>query len=268
MTRRGTAGKSRAPIKVATYNVNSLRARLPLVVDFIRKESPDVLCLQETKTPDETFPSEEIEALGYEVAFSGERSYNGVAIASRIRLESISRGFEDGSGATRLISARVGDICVLNTYVPQGLSVLSEKFREKLDWFGMFYERVNREYAPNVPVLWVGDFNAAPEAIDVYDPDLVRGHVSFNDEVEAALLRFRSWGFTDIFRLFHREPGHYTFWDYTIRNAVQKGLGWRIDHIWGTQPMAQRATDAWISVDMRLAEKPSDHAPVIAVFVA
>lgn len=255
-------------IKVATYNVNSLRARLPLVIEFVRKESPDILCLQETKVPDEAFPRAEIERLGYEVAFSGEKTYNGVVIASRSPLEAVSRGFDDGSGATRLISARVGDIHVLNTYVPQGLSTFSDKFREKLDWFEMFFGCVSGRFAPDTPLLWVGDFNAAPEGIDVYDPDLLRGHVSYNEEIEAALGRFRRWGFTDIFRLFHGGPGHYTFWDYTIRNAVKKGIGWRIDHIWGTKPMAERATDAWIAVDMRLAPRPSDHAPVISVFEA
>lgn len=265
MTRRARR-KSQSLIKVATYNVNSLRARLPLVIELLRKESPDILCLQETKVSDEAFPAAEIEGLGYEVAFSGERTYNGVAIASRIPLAGVSRGFADGSGMTRLISAHAEGIHILNTYVPQGLSTFSEKFREKLDWFELFFDHVTEQYTPDTPLLWVGDFNVAPRAVDVYAPDILRGHVSFNDEVEAVLRRFEQWGFKDVFRIFHDEPGHYTFWDYTIRNAVTKGIGWRIDHIWGTKAIAERARDSWISVDMRLAPKPSDHAPVIAVF--
>ncbi|MGE5894988.1 MAG: exodeoxyribonuclease III, partial [bacterium] len=240
-------------MKIATYNVNSLRARLSLVKDWLRKESPDMLCIQETKVPDESFPRNDLEALGYDVAFCGEKTYNGVAIISATPLDSVLRGFTDGTGGTRLIAADVRGVHIVNTYVPQGVSPFTEKFREKLDWLERLFDYFRERFTPAKPVLWVGDFNIAPEPIDVYDPVLLDGHVSFNDEVRAMLERFRQWGFIDVFRLHHSEGGHYSFWDYMIKNPVKKGMGWRIDHIWATKTLARKSKDAWIDIDARLS---------------
>jgi exodeoxyribonuclease-3 len=253
-------------MRIATFNANSLRARLKTVLEWMEKEDPDVLCIQETKVPDPSFPVKEFTDHEYRVAYAGEKTYNGVAIISKKPLSQVSHGFEDGSSSSRLISADVSGLTVVNTYIPQGLSPFSDKFREKLDWMQRLFDYFRAHFKPEMPILWVGDFNVAPEAIDVYDPELLTGHVAFHPDVHAALRKFSDWGFVDIFRIHHPEKGHYTFWDYTIRNAVKKGMGWRIDHIWATKPVAKKCRNAWIDVDLRLSPKPSDHAPVVAVF--
>jgi exodeoxyribonuclease-3 len=196
--------------------VNSLRARLTIFLEWIKTVSPDVLCLQETKVPDSDFPQEELEKLNFQVVYRGEKTFNGVAILSRVACEDIHYGFEDGSEATRLISAKIKGI--------------------------------------------------APEPKDVYDPELLRGHVGFHPDEHAVLLKFKEWGFIDVFRRHNSESGQYSFWDYTIRNAVKKGMGWRIDHIWATKVIAEKSTKSWIDVSPRLLPKPSDHTPVVAEF--
>jgi len=254
-------------VKVASFNVNSLRARLKIVLDWLEKASPDVLCLQETKVPDRDFPEDELHKAGYRSAYSGEKGYNGVAILSKAPMKEVRHGFDEfQSEATRIISARVGGISIVNTYVPQGLSPFSDRFREKLDWLQLLYDYFSRNCRPGQPLLWVGDFNVAPEAEDVYDPEHLRGHVGFHPDEQAQLRRLRDWGFVDVVRLHNKGPGHYTFWDYQIKNAVEKKKGWRIDHIWATRPLAERCTAAWIDVEPRLREKPSDHTVVVAEF--
>jgi exodeoxyribonuclease-3 len=253
-------------MKVASFNVNSLRARLKIFLDWIEKESPDILCLQETKVPDNDFPKKEIEKLGFNVVFRGEKTFNGVAIVSKIPFEDTLFGFEDGSEATRLISSKIKGIHITNTYVPQGFHPLSEKFREKLDWLQRLYYHFKENYKPRMPIIWTGDFNIAPEPKDVYDPDLLKGHVGFHPDEYAVLAKFKEWGFIDVFRLHNSESGQHTFWDYTIKNAVKKGMGWRIDHIWATRSIAEKSIKAWIDISPRLLQKPSDHTPVVAEF--
>lgn len=253
-------------MKVASFNVNSLRARLRILLNWIGKESPDIICLQETKVPDDAFPKKEFERIGYQVVFRGEKTFNGVAILSKYPFEYIRHGFEDGSEATRLISSRVKEINIINTYIPQGFHPLSERFREKLDWLQRLYYHFKENYKSNMPIIWTGDFNITPEHKDVYDPQLLKGHVGFHPDEHAVLQKFKDWGFVDIFRLHNSQDSQYTFWDYTIRNAVKKGLGWRIDHIWATQVIAEKSTKVWIDTGPRLLQKPSDHTPVIAEF--
>ncbi|MEW6003189.1 MAG: exodeoxyribonuclease III [Nitrospirota bacterium] len=253
-------------LKVASFNVNSLRVRLKIVLEWIEKEYPDILCLQETKVPDNAFPREEFLKRGYNLAFRGEKSYNGVAILSKFPIEDISYGFEDGSEATRLISAKIRGITIVNIYVPQGFHPLSEKFREKLDWLQRLYYFFKENFKPDMSLVWTGDFNIAPESRDVYDPEILRGQVGFHPDEHTVLQKFKEWGFIDIFRLHNPGGGHYTFWDYTIRNALKKGMGWRIDHIWATATIAGKSTRAWIDISPRLIPKPSDHTPLIAEF--
>jgi len=254
-------------MKVGTFNVNSIRARLKIVLDWMKKESPDVLCLQETKVPDKYFPVKAFEDMNYYSVFRGEKAYNGVAILSKSPMEDVKIGFDEyESEGTRLIAARINNVPIVNTYVPQGFHPLSEKFREKLDWLQWLYDYFNEYFRPDKPLLWVGDFNVAPEPVDVYDPAHLEGQVGFHPDERAALQRFRQWGFIDVFRLHQPGAGQYTFWDYRLRNAIPKNLGWRVDHIWATRPMAEKSTRAWIDIGPRLKEKPSDHTFVMAEF--
>jgi exodeoxyribonuclease-3 len=284
-------------LKVATYNANSIRSRLELVLDWLLREAPDVVCLQETKVQDADFPSTPFQDAGYHVVFRGQKAHAGVAIVSREEPQEVAFGLDDGGPSTalrpfdraplgyardrqgrrssgqsepdepRLIRAVIAGVPVVNTYVPQGRSPDSEHFQYKLEWLarlGAFFER---HYSPQEPLLWMGDFNVAPELIDVHDPKRLKNHVDFHPEARAALERVRRWGFSDVFRLHHPdEPGQYTFWDYRVRDALERGLGWRVDHIWATEPLAQKSTRAWIDVEARRAERPSDHTFLVAEF--
>jgi exodeoxyribonuclease-3 len=256
-------------LKAATYNANSIRARMELALDWLGREEPDLLCVQETKVQDEDFPVEPIRDAGYHVIFRGQKAHAGVAIVSREEPQEVAFGFDDDGDPDepRLIRAVIGGIPVVNTYIPQGRSVDSEHFRYKLEWMARLSDLFERHYAPDEPLLWMGDFNVAPEPIDVHDPQRLEGHVAFHPEARAALEEVRAWGFVDVFRLHHPdEPGQYTYYDYRARNPVEQGTGWRVDHIWATEPLARRSTRAWIDVEARLAERPSDHTFLVAEF--
>jgi len=256
-------------MKVASFNVNSLRARLAIVIEWLKKESPDVLCIQETKVVDSDFPRQAFADIYYDAVFRGEKTYNGVAIISRHPIENVRFGFDNnGTYGTRLVTATIKNIPVINTYIPQGFHPASKKFREKIDWFHMLHQYMARNFSPRTPLLWVGDFNVAPEAIDVYDPVKFLGTAGYHLDEHAALQKCREWGLVDVFR--EHEPGleQYTFWDYRIRGAVKNSKGWRIDHIWATEPLAEKSLHAWIDIGPRLMDKPSDHTPVVAEFDA
>ena len=252
---------------VATYNVNSIRAREPQVIDWLRKNSPDVLCLQETRVVDELFPKNIFDQAGYHVVFRGEKARNGVAIASKKPFDSVRFGFDDTHReGTRLVSVSTGGITIVNTYVPQGVAPQTEQFRYKIDWLKTLHDFFKNQFNLNDHVLWVGDFNAAPEPFDVYDHEGLYGHVGHHQEEIQALTAIKELGFIDVFRLHQHGPRHYTFWDYRIKNAVARKMGWRIDHIWATAPLAQKSTQAWIDIDSRLLAKPSDHTYLLAQF--
>lgn len=256
-------------MKVATYNANSVRSRLELVSDWLNRESPDILCLQETKVQDKDFPIEEFHRAGYQVVFRGQKSYSGVAVASLKSPSKVSFGLDDGGPADepRLICVEIDDLTIINTYVPQGRSIDSEHFQYKLEWFERLYKFLNRRYRSGEHLIWCGDFNVAPEPIDVHDPQRLLSHADFHPQAKEALERVRKWGFVDVFRKFYPdEPGHYTFWDYRVPRAVERGLGWRIDHIWATKSLAAQAHDAWIDVEARKMVKPSDHTFLVAEF--
>lgn len=253
-------------MKVASFNVNSIRARLEIVLEWLKKEEPDILCVQETKVVDDDFPLQPFVDIGYQCVFRGEKKYNGVAMFSRHLIKDVRFGFDDGMYGTRMITAVIKEVTVVNTYIPQGQDPLSEKFKEKLDWFRRLHDYFDRHFSPDMPLLWLGDFNVAPEPIDVYDPEKLSGQVGFHPDEHAALQRCKEWGFVDVFRMHQTGPDQFSFWDYRVRNAVKRKLGWHIDHIWATKTLAEKSSNAWIDRSPRLKEKPSDHTPVIAEF--
>ena len=254
-------------MKVASFNVNSLRARLPIVLAWLAEYQPNILCVQETKVQDDDFPIEAFDETEYRYVFKGQKSYNGVAIFSRNEITNVKFGFEDEpKDEARLIKAEINGVNIVNTYIPQGYLPDSQKFAYKLNWFGRLLAFFEKNFKPTDPVLWVGDLNVAPQPIDVYDPVNLLGHVCFHPEVHKALENVVQWGFVDVFRMHCKEAGQYTFWDYRLRNSFQRNLGWRLDHIMATRSLAEKSTDCYIDKQPRLAERPSDHTPIIAEF--
>ena len=256
-------------LKVATYNANSIRTRLEQVRDWLAREAPEVLCLQETKVQDPDFPADPFREAGYHVVFRGQKTHAGVAMISREEPQEVTFGLDDQKepDEARLIRAVIRGIPVVNTYIPQGRSPDSPHFQYKLEWLARLRAFFERHYSPQGLLLWVGDFNVAPEPIDVHDPKGLKDHVAFHPEARAALEQVREWGFVDVFRRHHPgEPGQYTFWDYRLRGALERGIGWRVDHIWATESLARKSTQAWIDVDARRAERPSDHTFLVAEF--
>lgn len=252
-------------LTLATWNVNSIRARLPAVLSWMEKRQPDLLCLQETKVEDAQFPAEAFEAIGYRAVFYGQKSYNGVAMLSRVPLADVQTGFADDTFNTqkRLISASVFGVRVVNVYIPNGESPDSEKFPWKLEWIRRLCAHLNDIAAPTDRVVIVGDFNVAPEAIDIHAPDSAEADVLFHPASRAAISDLAQWGFCDLFRMHHPEGGKYSWWDYRAA-AFRRNLGARIDHIWGTPTAAEQCLACDIDPTPRGGERPSDHAPVIA----
>ena len=254
-------------MKVASFNVNSLRARLPIVLRWLTEHQPDILCLQETKVQDIDFPTGEFNKTGYKYVFKGQKSYNGVATFSKSSITNVEFGLPDEpKDEARLIKAEINGIVIINTYVPQGYLPESEKFEYKLNWFDRLHRYFKKNFKPTDPVLWMGDFNIAPQPIDVYDPGALLGHVCFHPEVHKALDKVLKWGFVDVFRLHCSEAGQYTFWDYRLPNSFKRNLGWRLDHIMATKPLAANSTACYIDKEPRTADRPSDHTLLVAEF--
>lgn len=254
-------------MKIASFNVNSLRVRLPLVIQWLTDRQVDVLCVQETKVQDMDFPAQAFDEMGYNYAFKGQKTYNGVAIFSRHPIENIVCGFSDEPrDEARLIRAQVDGVIIVNSYVPQGYSADSDKFQYKLLWFERLLDYFRQNFSREDAVLWLGDLNIAPEPIDVYDAEALEGHVCFHSEVRAVLKKVMAWGFVDLFRQHCTEPGQYTFWDYRLRNPLKQNQGWRIDHLMATVPLARKCTTCYIDTEPRTANRPSDHTPLIAEF--
>lgn len=253
-------------MKIATWNVNSVKARLDRLLAFLERETPDVLCLQELKTQDDQFPVEEVEAIGYRAAVFGQKTYNGVAILSRTAPASVVRGMDDGfdDPQARLIAAKIEGIHVICVYVPNGKTVGSDKYEYKLAWLGRLRVWLDAHYAPSDSVLLCGDMNVAPEARDAAFPERWSDSVLCHSEARAAFGSVRAWGLEDLFRLRHPDDDQYSWWDYRML-AFPKGDGLRIDHVLGTQPVVERCTDVRIDRNERKGKKPSDHVPVIVV---
>ena len=254
--------------KVATFNANSIRARLDVVLAWIKAHRPDVLCIQETKVVDDLFPADVIEETGYHVVFRGEKAYNGVAIIARERPTQAGFGFGDGgpSDEARLISAKVGPIHIVNTYVPQGREIDHPMFQYKQEWFGRLRGYFDAHFTPRSRVIWTGDLNVAPEAIDIHNAEKQENHVCYHRSVREAFADTAAWGFVDVFRKHHPEAGHYSYFDYRTVNAVDRAMGWRIDLIMATKTLAARSIDAYIDLEPRRLPKPSDHTFVVAEF--
>jgi exodeoxyribonuclease-3 len=254
-------------MKIASFNANGIRARLPILRDWLQREGPDVLCIQETKVQDKDFPVEAFEGLSYHCVFWGQKGFNGVAIFSKTPPEKVSFGFVDKENEeARVLTASIGDIPIMNTYVPQGTAPDSEQFQYKLQWLEQLRDYVSRHFKPTEPLLWAGDFNVAPEPMDVYDPEMLLGSIGYHPQEHKALAGVKSWGFVDVFRKHNPEQKAYTFWDYRIPRSFQRDLGWRVDHIWATECLAEKSTGAWIDVEPRQLKKPSDHTFILAEF--
>jgi exodeoxyribonuclease-3 len=254
---------------IATLNVNSIRTRLEQVVEWLGRVRPDVLALQETKVQDADFPAEALIGAGYHVAFRGKKAHEGVALVTKSPPEGLSYGLDDGGepDEARLIHAVVDGVAIVNTYVPQGRAIDSPHFQYKLDWLRRVRAYLDRRYTPEDPVVWLGDLNVAPEEIDVYDPKRLAKDVDFHPLAREALSDVTSWGLVDVYRRMHpNEPGRYTYYDYRLPKALERNLGWRIDHIMATEPLAERCVRAWIDLEARAAPRPSDHTFLVAEF--
>jgi exodeoxyribonuclease-3 len=249
-------------LKLAAWNVNSLRVRLPHLLEWLARERPDAVCLQETKLEDANFPGTEIEHAGYRAAYSGQKTYNGVAILSRETPQSVETGipgFQDAQ--KRIISATVSGVRVVCAYVPNGQSIESDKYRYKLDWFKAFTVWLEAELGKHSKLAVLGDFNVAPEDRDVHDPKAWEGQVLVSPLERAAFRGLLGLGLKDSFRLFEQPEKSYSWWDYRM-NAFKRNLGLRIDHVLLSQELASCCRSSSIHVEMRKLERPSDHAPV------
>ena len=257
-------------MKVATWNVNSIRTRQQIVADWLQQHQVDVLCLQETKVQDPDFPRSPFADLGYNIYISGQKSYNGVAIFSLNPLAEVSYGFSAVTGETtldqqkRVISGIANGVRIVNLYVPNGSVIDSDKYQYKLDWLEML-----RKYLEVLQtegeICVCGDFNIALEDKDIYTNQARDRHIMSSPTEREALNRVLELGFQDAFRKFNLEPGHYSWWDYRA-GGFARNRGWRIDHHYLTQKLYKQAVNCWIDVEPRKLEKPSDHAPVIVEF--
>ena len=256
-------------MRIASFNANSIRSRLHIILSWMAKYDCDVLCVQETKVTDQDFPVDAITQAGYHCAFTGQKSYNGVAIITRDQPTEVKIGLgkDTYDQEARVIRTVVNGIAVVNTYVPQGTAPDSPRFQYKLDWIMGMPDYFGAHFTPDDPIVWAGDFNVAPEPIDVYDPEGLAGSVCYHPDEHSALNHAKEWGFVDLFRKQHPGEGNqYTFWDYRIPNAFKRRMGWRIDHIWATVSLAEKCTGCWIDKEPRQAEKPSDHTFIAADF--
>jgi exodeoxyribonuclease-3 len=254
-------------LTVATFNANSIRARLTAVLEWTKKQEPDVLCLQECKVQEKDFPFAAFEPLGYTALYRGQKSYNGVALITKHPADGIRSGLYEGTEEeARFISATIRQIAVVNVYVPQGVAPETEKFAYKLRWLKDLLSHLGERYSPNDFLLVAGDFNVALEPRDVYDPEALRGEVGFHPDEQAILREYLSWGLVDLLRKHRPEPGLYTFWDYRIPNGFKRKMGWRIDYIFATPTLAKKCKNVWIDLEARAAEKPSDHTFLVAEF--
>jgi exodeoxyribonuclease-3 len=251
-------------MKLATWNINSIRARQERLLAWLDQHQPDVVCLQETKVIDDGFPMAALVERGYSVAAHGQRTYNGVAILGREPLRDITRGFGDGEpdDAARLIAASYRDLRVISVYVPNGAGVSTDKYEYKLRWMQRLRAYLDRNCRPDQPVVLSGDFNVAPDDRDVYDPVRLAGHLMCTQAERQALERLVAWGFTDALRLHHDEPGLFSWWDYR-QLAFPRNRGARIDMIYLSAPVAGRCTAASIDRQARKGKAASDHAPVV-----
>jgi len=254
-------------VKLASWNVNSIRVRRERLLRWLEAHRPDVMCLQELKVTESQFPMDALRAAGYDAAVFGQKGYNGVAVLSRagLGLADVRLGLHDGveDAAARLLSARVGHLRVITVYVPNGQVVGSEKYAYKLEWLRRLRAYLERHHRASEPLVLCGDFNVAPEPRDVQFPKLWEQSVLFHPDVRAALRQVTDWGLTDTFRLHHQEGGFYSWWDYRML-SFPKNDGLRLDLVLATEPVARSCTEASVERNERKGKLASDHVPVLA----
>ena len=251
-------------MRIVTWNVNSIRARLPRLLPWLESRRPDAVLLQELKCTDDDFPFEELEAAGYHAAAHGQKTYNGVAILSRTPIDDVVRGMPDDEPdeERRVIAGTVGGVRLINVYVVNGQKVGSPAYEHKLRWLGRLHDYV-AGHDLTAPLLFAGDFNITVDDRDVYDPKLWKGRILCSEPERAALRELFDLGLHDSLRRFHEEGGHFTWWDYRTR-GFQRGQGMRIDHILLSDSAMSRCRAVDIDKEARAGSKPSDHAPVMA----
>jgi exodeoxyribonuclease-3 len=253
-------------MKIATWNVNSLKVRLPQVLDWMEGEQPDVLALQETKTPDENFPTAEIEAAGYQACFSGQKTYNGVAVLSRAHASDPVTDIPAlDDPQRRILAVTVGGVRIVNLYVVNGQEVGSDKFRYKLHWLDQVGAYLRTELSLHRYLVVLGDFNIAPEDRDVHDPELWRERILCSTPEREALKTILDAGLVDVFRRFDQPEKSFSWWDYRAA-AFRRNRGLRIDLILANRALAEQCTRSLIDTGPRKHERPSDHTPVSAEF--
>ncbi|KAB2314676.1 exodeoxyribonuclease III [Betaproteobacteria bacterium SCN2] len=251
-------------MKLAAWNVNSLKVRLPQLLDFLATREPDVVCLQETKLEDANFPRAEIEAAGYQAAFAGQKTYNGVAILSKAPLTDVQAGipgFDDEQ--KRVLAATIGGVRVVCVYVPNGQSTDSDKYQYKLQWLAALAAWLDGELKQHPRLALLGDYNIAPDDRDVHDPALWKDQVLCSAPEREAFRKLLELGLKDSFRLFEQPEKSFSWWDYRML-GFRRNHGLRIDHILLSEALAASCSESRIDRDMRKLERPSDHAPVIA----
>jgi exodeoxyribonuclease III len=251
-------------MRIATWNLNSIKARRDRLLAWLERTNHDVVCLQELKCQEGQFPFDALRAAGYRAVAQCQKTYNGVAILSRQEPQDVMHGLDDGQDdpQARLVAARVGELTVVSAYFPNGQRVGSEKYVYKLQWMARLRAWLDRHFDPTQPLLLAGDFNVAPDDADVARPDEWADSVLCHAEVRAALRHIQEFGLVDVFRKHHPEGGVYSWWDYR-QLAFPKGNGLRIDHIYATPAVAARSVDAHVDRDERKGKLPSDHAPVV-----
>jgi len=252
---------------VATWNVNSIRARLDHVLRWLDLRRPEVCCLQELKCTAAEFPHLAFEAHGYHCVVYGEKARNGVALITKDTAQAVQRGFDNGfdAGPARLLTAHVADIDILNVYVPNGQAPATPAFEYKRDFLRELRAVLARRYRPEQALVVAGDFNVAPEDDDVYDPARLRGSICFHPDEQADFSHLKAWGLQDLFRRLQPQGRHFSWWDYR-GGGFPRNEGMRLDHLLATPALAGRCTRCEIDCTPRGWERPSDHTPVLAVF--
>jgi exodeoxyribonuclease III len=256
-------------MKIATWNVNSIKSRIDHVVQWCEINRPDVLCLQETKVVDEKFPVRKLNSIGYPyVELLGERGYNGVAIVSQHRLSDVQRNLpgEKKPAQSRLIAATIGGLHLVNIYGPHGTSRGTDKYDSKLKWLERLRKYLDKKFERDDDFVLCGDFNVAPHELDVWKVSVWRDKLHFTKPERDAIQNVKKWGLVDVFRQINGDVKEFSWWDQYF-DAFEKDRGLRIDHIWASPPLAERCTDCWIDKDPRGWDHPSDHAPVVAEFI-
>ena len=255
-------------MKIATFNINSIRVRLPVILGWLEQHQPDVLCLQETKVQDSEFPALGLASTGYHVVYRGMKSYNGVAMLTRTAPDDVFYGLDDGGepDEARIMRVMLKGVPIVNTYVPNGFKIVSPKYAYKLEWFKRLRTYFERHLSADQPAVWCGDMNVAPEPIDVHSPEKHLKHVCFHEDVRRAYSQTIAWGFVDVFRRLYLEQTQFTFWDYLRPSSLEQNKGWRLDHILATRRLAEKCRQVDVDIEPRRAPRASDHTFLWAEF--